>query len=185
MTYSCAMIALKCQTETTTRLSKLVPFQGELKKRTDEDIAGLAESIQNEGLLMPFAVWEHDDKHYLLDGHGRMAALIHMALHDPEILQQDLPCVIVKADTEEAARKALLQIVSICGRINPKGVLEFSSSVLDYKAPVLAKVQRKIERKAAKQVDPNADVVIKIKVKPDKVDEVKSILSQVSFIKLM
>lgn len=177
------MIELKCTTPDVTRLSKLVPFQGALKKRTDADISKLADSIRDEGLLMPFAVWEHDDKDYLLDGHGRMAALVQLALHDPDILQQDLPCVVVKADTEDDARKALLQIVSMCGRISPKGVLEFSAPVIDYTAPVLEKVVRKVEKKEKKTT--SRDVILKVRVKAEDVEKVKEIFKSTPLLELL
>ena len=177
------MIELKCTTPDTTKLSKLVPFQGALKKRTDADIQKLADSLRTEGLLMPFAVWEHDDKHYLLDGHGRMSALVQLALHDPDILQQELPCIIVKAETEDDARKALLQIVSMCGHINPKGVIEFSSTVLDYKAPILEKVVRKVEKKERKNA--SKDVILRVRVASENVAKVKEIFSQVGILEVL
>lgn len=175
------MIELKCSTPEVTRLSKLVPFQGELKKRTEQDIRKLAESLRTEGLLMPFAVWEHEGKDYLLDGHGRMAALVQLALADPDILQQELPCVIVKAETEDDARKALLQIVSMCGHISPKGVLEFSAPVIDYKAPVLEKVTRKVEKKAK-----TSDyVILKVRVKREDVSKVTDAFKQMTVLELL
>lgn len=187
--YNTSMITIKCSTPDTTYLRKLVPFQGDLKKRSEEDIRSLGESIQREGLLMPFAVWEHEDKQYLLDGHGRMSALVHLSLSDPTILEQELPCIIITADTEEDARKALLQITSTYGKINPSGVLSFSSTILDFHAPVLIKAQKKVELKAVKEVQKGKgeddSVVIKIKVKKANVQAVKGVLSQVDMITVL
>ena len=176
------MIEVKCTSPDTTRLNQLVPFQGELKKRTDGDIKQLAESISTDGLLMPFAVWQRDEKNYLLDGHGRMAALIHLALRDPDILSQDLPCIIIQAETEEDARKSLLQITSSYGRINPKGVIEFSAPIIDYHAPVLEKVQKKVQRKEKKESD---YVILKIKVKKSDVEQVKEVFNQSPMVELI
>lgn len=176
------MITVKCSSPNTTHLNQLVPFQGELKKRTDGDIQELAESISVDGLLMPFAVWQHEDKNYLLDGHGRMAALIHLALRDPDILSQDLPCIIIQAETEEEARKSLLQITSSYGRINPKGVLEFSAQVIDYKAPVLQKVVRKVQKREKKESD---YIVLKVRVKKEELDAVKEIFKKSPMVELV
>ena len=182
------MVTIKCETSTHTYLRNLVPFQGDLKKRSEEDIKELGDSILTEGLLMPFAVWEHDDKQYLLDGHGRMSALVHLSLSDPSILEQELPCIMVEAETEDEARKALLQITSTYGKVNPSGVLSFSSTISSYTAPILVKAKKKIEFKNSKLVESekgSEDVVIKIKVKKSNVQVVKGILQQVDMITVL
>ena len=93
------MINIKCSAPDKLKLSTLVPFQGELKKRTEKDVKALADSIMQDGLLMPFAVWQHNGQNYLLDGHGRLAALTDIALVDNSVVDQKMPVIIINADT--------------------------------------------------------------------------------------
>lgn len=181
---------IKCTTKDTIKLTECVPFQGNLKKRTSQDIAELKESLLREGLLMPFAVWDHDDKKYLLDGHGRKEALVQLAVEDANLLNVDWPCIYIKADTEDDARKALLQITSSYGKITKTGVKQFTVSIPDYKAPSIAKFVAKPVIKKVEAVDPvqrpNQDkVILKVSVTKDKVSEVKKILEQFDFIKVL
>ncbi len=181
---------IKCTTKDTIKLTECVPFQGNLKKRTPQDIAELKESLLREGLLMPFAVWDHDDKKYLLDGHGRKEALVQLAVEDANLLNVDWPCIYIKADTEDDARKALLQITSSYGKITKTGVKQFTVSIPDYKAPSIAKFVAKPVTKKVEAVDPvqrpNQDkVILKVSVTKDKVSEVKKILEQFDFIKVL
>ena len=181
---------IKCTTKDTIKLTECVPFQGNLKKRTPQDIAELKDSLLREGLLMPFAVWDHDDKKYLLDGHGRKEALVQLAVEDASLLNVDWPCIYIRADTEDDARKALLQITSSYGKITKTGVKQFTVSIPDYKAPSIAKFVAKPVTKKVEAVDPvqrpNQDkVILKVSVTKDKVSEVKKILEQFDFIKVL
>ena len=181
---------IKCTTKDTIKLTECVPFQGNLKKRTYQDIAELKDSLLREGLLMPFAVWDHDDKKYLLDGHGRKEALVQLAVEDASLLNVDWPCIYIRADTEDDARKALLQITSSYGKITKTGVKQFTVSIPDYKAPSIAKFVAKPVTKKVEATDPvqrpNQDkVILKVSVTKDKVSEVKQILEQFDFIKVL
>ena len=181
---------IKCATKDTIKLTECVPFQGNLKKRTSQDIAELKNSLLREGLLMPFAVWDHDDKKFLLDGHGRKEALVQLAVEDANLLNVDWPCIYIKADTEDDARKALLQITSSYGKITKTGVKQFTVSIPDYKAPSIAKFVAKPAIKKTEATDPvqrpNQDkVILKVSVTKDKVAEVKQILRQFDFIKVL
>lgn len=181
---------IKCSTKDSVKLTDVVPFQGNLKKRTESDIKTLKESLLREGLLMPFAVWDHDGKKFLLDGHGRKEALVQLAVEDANLLTIDWPCIYVQADTEDDARKALLQITSSYGKITKTGVKQFCVSIPDYKAPSINKFVAKPLVKKAAMVDPvqrpNQDkVVLKVRIDKDKVDEVKDILAQFKFIEVL
>lgn len=181
---------IKCTTKDTIKLTECVPFQGNLKKRTPQDIAELKDSLLREGLLMPFAVWDHEGKKYLLDGHGRKEALVQLAVEDASLLNVDWPCIYIRADTEDDARKALLQITSSYGKITKTGVKQFTVSIPDYKAPSIAKFVAKPVTKKVEAVDPvqrpNQDkVILKVSVTKDKVSEVKKILEQFDFIKVL
>ena len=181
------MLKINCESDATLKLTDMVAFQGNLKKRTDEDISALQESLKTEGLIMPFAVWKHEGKNYLLDGHGRKEALIRMATATPELLNAEWPVVYVNADTEDGARKALLQITSSYGKITKAGVKQFCVSIPDYKAPAISKFVSKPVTKNIKTVEKSVSTktIIKIRVDNDKVEQVRSILKEFTFIEVI
>lgn len=178
------MVKIMCQTPEVVKLGELTPFQGDLKKRTSKDIQSLADSIEAEGLLMPFAVWRKEGVNYLLDGHGRLAALTELALRDNDIATQELPVVYIDADTEEQAKKTLLQITSSYGKITKEGALKFCTSIPSYHAPAINKfvhkkaVQRKLEQ------TPNM-TLLRIKVASDKVQAVLELFKTVDYIEVL
>lgn len=178
------MVQIKCNTSDTVKLQQLTLFQGDLKKRTPRVVHQLANSIRDEGLLMPFAVWLHDDVYTLLDGHGRYNALMDLALEDNSIFEQNFPVVFISADTEEQARKELLQITSSYGTITKEGAAEFCKTIADYHAPAINKL---LHRKLVhhKQNVPNTMKTIHIAVPQDKYDAVIDMFKQVDYIKLL
>ena len=175
---------IKCRTEESMLITDMVPFQGNLKKRTEQDIQDLCESLTHEGLLMPFAIWK-SDKNYLLDGHGRRQAILKLIDQDPGLLQVQWPVVIIEAATEDDARKALLQITSSYGKITKQGVKQFCVSIPDYKAPAIAKFVPKVHVLKDKNPKKDTRVIIKIRVEQDKLSEVKEILSSVNYIEVL
>lgn len=194
------MININCDVATTVLLGDLVPFQGNLKKRTDEDITNLARSINTEGLCSPFYVWKHNDKNYVLDGHGRMQALIRMSLLDSTLLNQPLPCIYISADTEEKARQILLQFTSSYGKVTKAGLKHFTATIPTYTAaPVLAKFkikETKVHTPKVKvesvTVEPEQEeiisddkIVLKIKLPKVAEKEVRDILAECPFIEVL
>ena len=184
------MIQIKCSTKDTIRITDMVPFQGNLKKRTQQDIDQLKESLLREGLLMPFAIWEKpleqndseiavvEQNLFLLDGHGRKEAIIQMAVDEPSLLTVDWPCVFIKADTEDDARKALLQITSSYGKITKIGVKQFTVSIPDYVAPSIKKFvesKPKENKDSEEKENKTKHRIIRIKVPEDKMNEVINI----------
>jgi hypothetical protein len=160
----------------------MTPFQGDLKKRSDKDISDLAESLIIDGLLMPFALWKTEDKLFLLDGHGRMQALIRIALTDVSVLTQSFPVLMVQADNEEEARKALLQITSTYGKISKAGVIKFAAPVANYKAPILTKTKPSPIVKTEKSDDM---ILVRIRVAKEMVAELMQLLKQVNGIEVI
>lgn len=181
------MIKINCESSDTLKLIDMVPFQGELKKRTDSDIFELQESLKTEGLMMPFAIWKHEGKCFLLDGHGRKEALIKLAVTDSDILSNEWPVIYVNAGTEDEARKALLQITSSYGKITKAGVKQFCVSIPDYRAPAISKFVAKPVTKNIKTVEKSVPTktIIKIRVDNDKVEQVRSILKEFAFIEVI
>lgn len=179
------MISILCDTPDKVTLGELIPFQGNLKKRTTGDIKSLAGSIQSEGLIMPFAVWkDNTGRNILLDGHGRLAALTELALTDTDVASQQFPVLYITADTEDEARKHLLQITSSYGRFNKQGVIKFCATIPEYKAPAINKYvhNKKVKRET---VEHKTTAIIRIEVPADKEAEVRDLLMQVSYIKVL
>jgi len=193
------MIKLNCVAQGTIRLAECTPFQGNLKKRTEAEINELMSSIKNEGMMMPFAIWQNEGKNFLLDGHGRYEALKKLALYEPDINAEEFPCVFIKADCENDARKALLQITSSYGTITKMGVKQFTVSIPDYRAPSINKFVMSVKKTGIKpvidkQVKMPAENIIRIRVKdgakdvdgtPITRERVLSILGQFSYLEIL
>ncbi len=179
------MITIKCDTiETKLKLHDLTPFQGNLKKRTAKDITALATSLTSDGMQMPFVVWKSDTGNMLLDGHGRLAALSELAIKDIEILEQDFPVIYVNAATEEEARKALLQITSSYGKITRDGAIKFCATIPTYSAPSVNKfIHSKPAKRKMEQL--STVTILRVQVPTDKAEEVKALLKQVDYIKVL
>lgn len=182
------MIEVKCDgIKDTLLLKDLIPFQGDLKKRTDEDVAELAGSLILEGLLMPFVVWRKDKQNFLLDGHGRLQALQTI----PETDKQKFPVIFVDAATEEEARKSLLQITSSYGKITKKGAVQFTASIKGYKAPAVNKLLYKTVKPKKMPIIPapqplnDGDVIIRVAVPKDKEAALRDLLRNIEYIKVM
>lgn len=173
------MIQIKCSdTGDTASLTELIAFQGESKKRSEQDVRDLGQSLLEDGLLQPFSVWRNSEGVLkVLDGHGRKAALEHLALENPDILDQLFPVILIEADTEEEAIKACLQMMSTCGKINKAGVVKFAAPVIGYKAPIIVKSTAKAV-KVKTESKPNK-VIIGVEVDKDKVSQLITILKDV------
>ena len=180
------MITIKCKTQDTVKLDECVPFQGNLKRRTTQDLQALKHSLETEGLLMPFVLWVHDGKKLLLDGHARHQALMSMSDNEDGayILARDWPCIYVEAETEDDARKALLQITSQYGKITKAGVSKFMATIPNYTAPSVSKFTAKAPKKTtAKKVE--GFQVLRVRVPVDKYAQVLEIFKQVSYIEVL
>jgi len=178
------MINILCKAKDSIKLLDISPFQGNLKKRDGTDISELTKSLVSDGLVMPFVIWRHDNKNSLLDGHGRLEALLLLSVEQPDILKQEFPCLFVQAQTEAEARKALLQISSQYGKMTKKGVLEFTASIPEYVTPSIQKYVAPVQKVPTIKKD-LAHKIIRIRIPADKYDAVKSTLSQISYIEVL
>lgn len=182
------MIKINCESSDTLKLTDMVPFQGNLKKRTEQDIKDLTASLLTEGLMMPFAIWKHDNKNYLLDGHGRKEALTKLAVEDAKMLSEEWPVIYINADTEDDARKALLQITSAYGKVTKQGYKQFCISIPEYRAPVIQKFVPKPAKpvKTATTATPvSTKTVLKVRVENEKLPQVLDIFKQFNFIEVL
>lgn len=178
------MIDVRCTLPDTLTIQSLKEFQGNLKTRTPEDLKELADSLSTEGLIMPFVVWNNSGEMKLLDGHGRLEALRLLSAKDSDITEQEFPVLFIEAETEDEAKKLLLQITSSYGKITKKGALNFCKSITDYHAPSINKFVHKpvVKRKFD---TPKTETIIRIAVPVDKVDQLKQVLGNVSFIRVL
>lgn len=174
-----------CHTADSLKIGELVAFQGDLKKRTNNDIKALAASIQTEGLIMPFAVWKDSEgSNKLLDGHGRLAALMELLTNDNDIATQEFPVVYIDADTEDDARKALLQITSSYGHITKQGAVKFCANIPEYHAPAINKfVHKPMKRQKVEQS--KSEVIIKIAVPLSYEQQIRKILAETAGIRIL
>jgi len=101
------------------RLGDLVPFQGDLKQLSSESYAKLKRSIDQNGIFVPFFVW--DAKNAILDGHQRERVLVTEGFQDLMV-----PVLPIAAKSEAEARKKLLLISSQFGRITEHGLASFT-----------------------------------------------------------
>lgn len=161
----------------------MTPFQGKLKKRSPKDIQDLATSLKEDGLIMPFALWKHDDKLYILDGHGRREALLWLAVNeDATVMEQQFPYLLIEADTEEDARKSLLQISSTYGKVSKAGLVTFMAPIQGYKAPIVKTQPHKVHNTGKPVAD---KVIIKLKVDKAKADELLKLLNNTSGVEVI
>jgi len=194
------IIQFKCQVSNTLPFTALLPFQGGLKKRSEQDIKSLAESLLHDGLKQPLSIWHkpndgtmydaewhNSQPHYVLDGHRRIEAIQWIADHnDPSVLNDEYPVVVVIEDTLEEAKNSLLLMSIPRGHITPKGLVQF---VADCPKIDTAKLGIKLKVGDVAPVVPsvidNQWAVLRLRLPKDKVAEVTSILSGVSFVEIL
>jgi len=159
----------------------MVPLQGALKHRTQKDIDALTDSLNEVGLLQPFALWGT----YILDGHGRHAALMQMSASSSEIWEADWPVVEVVADTIEQARAQLLEMNSKFGKITPKGLELFLRDTPTIKVPVSLGVKAPSILPKVVQHAPRTHAIIKLRVEKEQVPAFTSILKELSYVEIV
>ena len=142
-----SMIEIRCEAKDFLRLNEMCPLQGDLKRRSREQLKGLKESLIEEGLLAPFFIWKEkseetgEELNWLLDGHARWEALksISEDMEDSSLFHgTDFPVVYIEAGDVDEAKKALLQITSQYGSVTKEGAINFCASIPGYKAPSVA-----------------------------------------------
>jgi hypothetical protein len=180
------MFTIKCKTENAITLTELRQFQGNLKKRSENDVNALINSLNEDGLLMPFAIWKQENGGIcsILDGHARYEAMIRMAIDDPVILNTPLPVIFIENNDENEAKRALLQITSAYGHITKKGLLDFTATIPNYTpvAPIAVKVMTPVSVKKQAESD---TVVLRLSVKKDMVAKLTEVLGSVEGVNIL
>jgi len=105
----------------------LSEFQGDFKLRTDLDIEEIKSKIRKHGFSFPMFVWEFDEHKYVIDGHGRLAALRSMEEEGEEI--PAIPVVYIQAENTEQAIRILLLCNSRFGYITETSAELFMGDV--------------------------------------------------------
>jgi len=104
---------------------KLIPFQNDnLKDMTKEDFEKLEKSIEKNGSLMAWTVWQDKDKIYLLDGVGRKL-LYEEKEKKGENPHKKVYCNFLDLKNKKEAAKAVLILSSQYRKINDDGLNEF------------------------------------------------------------
>jgi hypothetical protein len=178
------MIQIKCaSTGQSLKLTDMKQFQGNLKKRSDKDTNDLMKSLTENGLLMPFAIWvDPSGVKNLLDGHGRLQALMKICMMlDPEIINQEFPVLVIDAPDEAMAKKYLLEIDTKHGKVTPIGLKTFTASMPQNTVPVAVVTPAPIP--LAKPEGPEK-VIVRLRIPKDKVAEFTSLMKTVSWIEV-
>jgi len=190
------MISIKCDLPATHTISELLEFQQTLKHRTSSAIDDLAESLHNDGLLLPFVAFKDSNGVcHLLDGHSRVLALRRLVLAREEhhdLLEQKFPVVFLPVDSLEDAKHTLLKINQRFGNITIKGLKEFLVDV-----PKLKVDTAKLHLGIHTTRNPNISIldrgipdrhdfkVIRLRVHKDHLQEVRAALQTITAIEVL
>lgn len=116
-------IIIKARGHLTLPIDRLIEFQGNLKRLTQQNREKLMASILEKGFIAPIFVWDDAGEYRLLDGHQRLKTLLWMRERGWDIPM--LPVDLIEADDEQDAKKKLLAITSQYGEFTTEGYAEF------------------------------------------------------------
>jgi hypothetical protein len=171
------MIDIRCTGSAMMLLSEMVPLQGALKHRTQEDIDELKASLIDKGLIQPIAIWQKN----ILDGHGRHAALMQMGLAN-----ESFPIIEVTASDIDSAKEALLEINTVYGKITPKGLEAFLRDTPKVVVPVALRIKvPTLPGIIAPATQHRTHAVIKLRVEKEKVPAFTEILKDLSYVEIV
>jgi hypothetical protein len=120
-------IIIKARGHLTLPIDRLLEFQGNLKRLTQQNREKLMASILEKGFIAPIFVWDDAGEYRLLDGHQRLKTLLWMREHGWDIPM--LPVDIIEADDEQDAKRKLLAITSQYGEFTTDGYAEFVNDI--------------------------------------------------------
>ena len=122
-------IKIACGSGIEMMLEDIIDLQGNLKELTDEKRRALRSQIEDTGFAFAPHVWKNpaDSKHYLIDGHQRMAVVRDM-VKDGWVCPP-IPVVTVEADSLQSAKVRVLQSVSQYGKVTNQGLFEFLQDI--------------------------------------------------------
>lgn len=104
-------------------IDKLVPFQGEAKKLSDQNFNRLRKVILEEGFSFTVHVWQHGEKIFIIDGHQRCHVLKQLKKQGYTI--PPINCAFVSASNFKEAKKLVLMSISQYGKLDRDGFLDW------------------------------------------------------------
>ncbi len=111
-------------------IEDLIPFQEDIKKVSNENLMKLKKSILKYGFSAPIFIWKNKEEHNIIDGHGRLKALLDLKNDGYNIPL--IPVDYIEARTKKEAKEKLLRITSQYGEFNISK-LDLFSKTLDLK----------------------------------------------------
>lgn len=120
-------IQIKGKGHTTLPLDAILEFQGKLKSMSKENLDKLKNLITTQGYTAPMFVWDDHGDYKLLDGHGRLKALISLRQDGYDIPM--IPVDIINAKSEDEARRMLLAITSQFGEFEAAELKEWLDQI--------------------------------------------------------
>lgn len=119
-------IEIKCKGAAVLDISKIEPFQGDLKTLSKKDYDKLRKQILELGFSEPIGVWKDGESYKCISGHQRLRVLTELRntekYHVPEI-----PISIIEASSEFEAKKKILAMAAAFGEVTGQGLMEFAS----------------------------------------------------------
>lgn len=107
-------------------LSKIEPFQHNMKTLSDENYQKLRREIEETGFSFAVHVWEYMGKTHCLDGHQRIECLKRMYEGRPDPL---VPVVYVQASSFAEAKRKTLSAASQYGEFNTEGLQKMLAEI--------------------------------------------------------
>jgi hypothetical protein len=167
----------KCGYEVLVDLDDMVPLQGMLKHRTQAHVDDLKASLELNGLLQPIILWESEGQYFIIDGHCRYTVMKQMGLHE------QIPAVIIQAESADQARSFLLEMNVKYGRITPKSLSAFIKESPKVQVPVALNIKMP---QAVKPVHvERTSRVVTLRVDIDKIVPFMDIISKLSYVEVV
>lgn len=120
-------VRIACKGSGTARIENLNPFQGELKSLSKKNYQKLRKEIIDLGFSEPIAVWRHNRKLNILNGHQRLRVLSEMKRKDGYKIPP-IPIVEVEAKNKKEAKLKVLALTSQYGEMSDEGLYEFMNT---------------------------------------------------------
>lgn len=109
-------IQIKCKGASELPLDLILSFQAGLKKLSKKNLDKLKKNILLNGFVAPIFVWDDKGDYKIIDGHGRLAALISLRKERYDIPL--IPVDFIHAENEAEAKKILLSVTSQYGEFD-------------------------------------------------------------------
>lgn len=105
-------------------IKSLHEFQGDFKTLGKKQFEKLKKSIEKNGFIQPFFIWNKEGQYYILDGHQRKKAIID--LYGDTI---DVDCIEIKATSELEAKKFVIYYSSSYAEFDKDSFFNFADGL--------------------------------------------------------